>query len=320
MNDRRWRTARARIARALAVAAACLVAADAAIVPAHAQAPEPAASASEGDGGRVQADVIGRYHYSRYNFTDLKNPYDGIDGFTVFRLGVWFDRGRRVGMFADAIPVVTTEPEFFFQRHVQFNAGVQWYPISPPGGSVSRLLRPVRLFAQVSKRAAYDNPDHVDLEETDVEAGFDYYFDNLFEASPIAAFLFTTLTWRTTNFSFDGYDAVLWSGNVTAGPKIALGASFLVPYAVADWTYSPKYDSRFFENFLRAGGGARWYPLPKSGKPAGFGTDLARRLHVFAEAVQNVAWLGDDPPGHVEGHDIRVGVAFATGGFFRERR
>jgi hypothetical protein len=308
------------VAPTLVFAVACFVAAEAAIVPAQAQTPAPAPSAREGDGGRVQVDVIGRYHYSRYNFTDLKHPYDGIDGFTVLRLGVWLDRGRRVGVFADVLPVVTTEPEFFFQRHVQFNAGAQWYPLSPPGGTAGRLLRPVRLFAQVSRRVTYDNPDQVDLEETDVEAGFDYYFDNLFEASPIAAFLFTTLTYRTTNFSFDGYDGLLWSGNVTAGPKIALGASSLVPYAVADWTYSPRYESRFFENFFRAGGGARWYPLPKQGRPAGFGTDLARRLHIFAEVVQNVAWLGDAPPEGVEGHDIRIGVAFATGGFFRETR
>ncbi len=270
--------------------------------------------------GRVQLDVIGEYHFSRFNFTDLKKPYDGVDGFVVVRLGLWLDAGRQIGLFADAIPVVTTEPEFFFQRHVQLNGGVQWYPVGRRDGAVSRLLRPVRLFAQASTRAVYDNPEQVALQDTDVEVGFDYYYDTLFAAEPVAAFLFTTLTYRTTNFSFEGYDGVLWSGNVTVGPKIALGGSSLIPYGVADWTYAHKYSSRFFENFLRMGAGVRWYPFPKPGRPAGFGTDLARRLHVFAELVGNAAWLGDAAPPSVEGHDVRFGVAFATGGFFREPR
>ena len=147
----------------------------------------------------------------------------------------------------------------------------------------------------------------------------DYYYDNLFQDARWKAFAFTVVAFHTKNFSFDDYDAIIWSGNFKAGPSLKPSAtSAIVPYALVDWTAVPEWQDRFFENFLRAGAGVRWYP--RTVEPDTFGTDLLRRLHLFGEYVGNVAWLGDEPERHVEGHDIRFGVALSTGGFFRDRR
>lgn len=277
-------------------------------------------------GGRLQGDLITDYHYSRFNFTDLKEPYDGVDGFTVLRGTGWLDARRRVGVFGDVIPVVTSVSEFFFQRYAQANIGLQIYVVPSSIGvapehdsKVKRLFRPLRLFAQLSWRGYYDRPSDVDLESRDTQVGLDYYYDNLFATARVKTFVFTAMGYHTTNFSFDGYDAVIWTGNVKAGPAVDIGMKTrLVPYVVTDWTSSASHRERFFENFLHAGGGVRWYPA--SGSSGGFGASLLRRLHLYAEGLRNVAWLGDRPPAVVKPHDIRAGIAFASGGIYRDRR
>jgi hypothetical protein len=277
----------------------------------------------------LQLDVIGDYRFSRFNFTDLRTPYNGFDGFTVLRVAAWFDAGRRVGLYGDVIPVVASVHEFFFQRYLQAGVGIQlylvgWSPDGPPQAVndralARRLLSPLRLFAQVSGRTYYDRPPDARLEGADTHVGLDYYWDNLFEPSRLKIFAFTVMGYHTTNFSTASYKGFIWSGNLKAGPAVDLTRySRLIPYAVVDWTSAPSHRDRFFENFVRAGGGLRWYPRTSPGK--GLGGNLLRRLNVYGEIVHNVGWLGRQPPASVEPTDVRVGVAFATGGIYRDRR
>jgi len=138
----------------------------------------------------------------------------------------------------------------------------------------------------------------------------------------LACFAFTTATYRPTNFSLDDYHGFVWSGNIKVGPKLCIGTAFVVPYGVVDWTWSPRYEDRWFENFVRVGGGVRVYPWGDKPDryPSYIAYDLARRLHIFAEVVQNVAWLGESAPSGVHGTDVRIGIGFSTGGFFAEPR
>lgn len=293
--------------------------------PGPAEQPSRAASRKRA----LQLDVVGDYRFSRFNFTDLKRPYNGVDGFAVLRVAAWLDSSRRVGLFGDVIPVIASVPEFFFQRYVQAGVGVQVYPVGlpaqdPTGVDVEaaparRILRPLRLFAQVSGRGYYDRPSDTHLEGTDVQVGADYYYDNVFEPSRVKAFVFTVVGYHTTNFSIESYNGLIWSGNVKVGPAVGFTPNFrVIPYAVADWTYAPGHGERFFENFIRAGGGLRWYPRAVSGN--GLGRGLLRRLHVYGELVRNVRWLGQQPPAVIEPFDVRAGVAFATGGIYRDSR
>lgn len=274
--------------------------------------------------GHFQDDYLGTFFYSRTNFTDLKRgrPYDGFDGFGVAKFAVWLDANRALGPFVQGIPVATTEREFFFQRYVQGDFGVQLYPFEvffQPGGPRPwwhRWLRAIRLFGQVSRRAYYDDRG-IDLVDHDTQIGADYYYDNLLEKDErVLYFLFTTASYRETSFSVTGYDAFAWIGNVKVGPRLAFGRSLLVPYAVADWIYVPKYPERWFENRLALGGGVRFYPSA-SAEYGGLMGDLWRRFHVFAEAVAPV-WLARDPPRSVASYDIRIGLSFSTCGFLRE--
>ena len=44
-----------------------------------------------------------------------------------------------------------------------------------------------------------------------------------------------------------------------------------------------------------------------------------RRFRVYVEVLNVVDWLGVDAPGVVEETDLRIGLAFSTGGFYGER-
>jgi hypothetical protein len=149
--------------------------------------------------------LLGTLQYSRYNFTDLKRPYDGVDAFAVAKLAFWLDSNKSLGPFAQAIPVITTEDEFFFQRHLQGDLGMQAYPFEAVWGSAKvrprwyRWARAVRLFVQGSGRAYYNDRGE-DLKDTDLQAGVDYYYDNLFfveektkKGERFAYFLFTNV-------------------------------------------------------------------------------------------------------------------------------
>jgi hypothetical protein len=104
---------------------------------------------------------------------------------------------------------------------------------------------------------------------------------------------------------------------VKLGPRIEWKEMLFVPYVVADWIYAPRYPERWFENRFAAGGGLRWHPFVTADRKTKLG-DLLARFHIFGEIVW-AKWLGNDPPAVVRDYDIRLGISFSTGGFFREK-
>jgi hypothetical protein len=300
--------------------------------PAAAQAPPAAASRSEPK--PLQLDLIGDIRASRNNFTDINadQHYNGVDAWTVLRLSVWLSSTRQFGVFGEVIPVAASAAAFWWQRNVQFGAGVQAYPFGDAGeergpagselASKGEWLRPVRLFAEYSGRLYYDKPAGPGaLQKRDLAVGFDYYHDTLAAKGRLKTFAYAQVTYRTTNFSLADYRGMLSTGNLKIGPAFVsrTGSTVAVPYAVADWTWSPSHGDRWYENFLRAGGGARVYLWQNRRADPGLGADLLERLHVYAELVYNVAWLGDAAPASVRRTDVRAGLMFATGGIYRDK-
>ena len=264
-------------------------------------------------GERLQFDFQGESHFSRYNFTDINNPYNGIDGWAEFKTALWIDSDKSIAFYIDIIPSFTTESEFWWQKNAQFAAGLQWYPFS----ANNRYFRGIRLYSLAAFRHFFSEPDGVDQQDTDIQIGADYYFDNLFDKGILASAIWSNAGFRKTNFSFDDYNTFLWMGNIKTGIKIQDSKKILMGYFVLEWTYAPKYDERWWENFIRTGAGVRFYPWVKQGES--FGSDFLRRFHVYAEFLYNAAWLGNSPlDGSVEKYDFRIGLGFSTGGFFRE--
>ena len=269
-----------------------------------------AATAQTADSERqLQIDIFGSGQFSRFNFTNLTTPYDGVDAYTVVRVAHWWDQGRRIGLFGELNPVFSSPDEFSFQRYLQLSGGIQLYPA---GG----ILKPLRVFAKASRRSHYGAGVGPDVPNADFETGVDHYYDNLFAPSRWKAISYTTAGFHSTQFSIDRYNAVLWTGSFRAGPSFRPDSdSMFVPYGLVDWAYAGADRDRFWENYLRTGAGMRWYPQMHQG--GSFGTSLAGRFHIFAEAVGNLAWLGNAPAGSVPRYDVRLGLGFSTGGIYR---
>jgi len=279
---------------------------------------------------KLQLDFQGDAHYSRYNFTDVKKPYDGIDGWAELKIAYWVGKDKALSPYLSVIPTFTTESEFWWQRNFQIGVGFQWYPVET---FIFRLkdhvrdqykfLKSIRLFALSAWREYYDEPKRADPEDTDFQIGIDYYYDNLdnrFDDKNFIVVAWMNAGFRKTNFSLDNYDAFLWTGNIKVGPRFKPTKTILLPYVVSDWTYVPKYEKRWWENFLRLGAGTRWYPwYPKTKDYIGFGKDFLRRFHIYVEVLHNGAWLGYEPNNTVKETDFRVGLGFSTGGFFKKR-
>jgi hypothetical protein len=170
-----------------------------------------------------------------------------------------------------------------------------------------------------SRRHFYDKPENSATENNDFQIGLDYYFDNLsgkYADKNYKVFAWTNAGYRHTNFSSDNYSAFLWSGNIKIGPKFTLSENVLIPYLAADWTYVPKYEERWSENFLRIGIGIKWYPfLTTQTDQTYFSNDIFKRINVYIELPQNIAWLGDTPAHNVEETDFKIGISFSTGGY-----
>lgn len=261
----------------------------------------------------IQFDFQGDHHYSQYNFTDLKNPYSGTDGWTEIKIAYWLTNSRIFAPYFSAIPIYTTEDEFWWQRNVELRVGVQWYPFA---FSVPHV-RAIRLFAQFGRKAYYDEPAGQSALKNDLQIGADYYFDNIFADTPFNIIAWSNLAWRRTNFALDDFKTVLWTGNLKLGTNIKPGNSIIIPYFVAEWTAVPEYRERWWENFLRLGGGLRWYIAATQGD--NILSKLTRRFHIYFEVLNNAKWLQDVPQVSVQETDYRFGVGFSTSGFLREK-
>jgi len=266
-------------------------------------------------GERIQFDLQGESHFSRYNFTNIKIPYNGIDCWTEFKIALWLNREQSFAPYISIIPSLTSEGEFWWQKNAQFALGFQWYFFS----TKNPYFRGIRLYSLLAYRNYFSKPEGADSQDTDLQLGADYYYDNLFDRETLVSALWSNGGYRKSNFSFKDYNSFLWMGNVKIGLKTSGSQRILMGYLVFEWTYAPKYKGHWWENFFRTGVGVRFYPWAK--KRESFAEDFLRRFNLYAEFLHNAAWLGDSPvTGAVEKSDFRIGIGFSTGGFFRDKQ
>jgi len=186
------------------------------------------------NGWKLLIDAQGDGHYSRYNFTDLKHPYEGIDAWGELKAALWPKTDKAISPYVSIIPATTTESEFWWQRNTTSAVGLQLYPADfiqthvdrgPAGGN---WLRNLRLYATYGVREYYDKPHNADPEDEDFRVGFDYYHDNLFHKDVLTYLVWTNLTYRSTNYSLREYDAMVWEG--LRGVRTSWGQDFVADF------------------------------------------------------------------------------------------
>ena len=279
---------------------------------------------------KARYDLLGDSHYSQYNFTDLVPDYQGVDSWLEFKLTYWLDPQEKLGIYTSTIASnsfyfqTDTSTVFFdWQQYVQHGLGLQYYPFFQKNARRYNPLFGLRLFALGGLRWYYRGQNTESqisgYEAKDLHLGLDYYYDNIFSEDRHVLIAWTNATFRATNFSHEQYNSFLWTGNAKAGLKVEPFNKILLVYGLADWTYTPTCACRWWENYLRWGVGTRLYlkPYDVRRRPT---MELLRRIHIYAEYVQNGDWLGDSPENHVNKWDLRFGVGFSTTGYFRNEK
>ena len=121
--------------------------------------------------------------------------------------------------------------------------------------------------------------------------------------------------WQSSNDFDVNYRTWVFGGAVRAGVRLA-DCGFLAavsPYAVVEASRT-RNDAYWWENRALLGAGIRFDPdlrrLPRA-------MDWLTRFVVFAEYVHAVGYFGAEPPDTIPDHDLRIGLSFAVGDFFR---
>lgn len=280
-------------------------------------------------------------HFSKYNFTDLVQNYNGIDGWIEAKRNFWMGKQRNMGFFLSLTPSYMwyLQPRrhsisFDWQRYVQGSAGFQIHPFYQGIDSLrNKWLDGIRVYTWGGYRHYWQNAQartpYSGYQNWDIQVGADYFVDNLL--SPIEKIArkrsaFTYMMWshvgyHETNFSHKDFNSIFWFGNAKAGPRWRLGKwkrQTLFTYTSLSWSYVAECSCRWWENYGRLGLGAQWYPMTHY-----FGNDVAsnwiNRLQVYAQVFPpySTVWYGDQPPDNVSRWDFQVGIAFSTPGVTR---
>ena len=285
-------------------------------------------------------DFLGDSHYSLYNFTDAIIPYYAQDTWTEVKATIWINEERRVAPYFSFLAShmgyiprpseIQNIPPFFWQKFIQGTAGVQYYPFYGEDYNPSFGLR---LFTLVAYRHYYARQSitvpYSHLVEYDIQAGGDYYYDNIFNTSEegfvgknkIVLSSWANATFRHTNFNRKSYNAFFITANIKAGRKLKLyKRSIFFPYLLVDGAWIPfcKKKSKWFENYIHFGSGIRFYPwtLNKLDKPS---SGILRRMHFYFEYLRDGVWLNGYPPERTKRWDLRYGIGFSTPGIFRSK-
>ena len=259
----------------------------------------------------LQWDSISNVSFSRYNYTDIIQPYDGTDAYVDIRLSHWLNPEKSYGFYYSFLTVGASPSEFWWQRYVEPSLGFQLYPFN---SSNFDLLKSVRLFSSYSSRCFYDLEEGANSVNHILRLGTDYYYDNLFREDRYLSNVWFQLQWKKSYGSSDESNIFSWCGNWEIGPKFAIRNSIFSPYFLFNWSYTPTHQENWWENYLRAGIGVKVYPF--AGKSA-LRSEFLNRFNIFIEVKNNILWLADDPSTPIRDTDYRIGIAYSSNGFFR---
>ncbi len=199
--------------------------------------------------------------------------------------------------------------------------GFQAYPFSltqfrNEDSLLGKLFGPLRLFGEYNLQDYWGSentwrPDH------QIRAGAEYWralhVNDYWK--PYWAELWTGLFWQSANEFDPHFDTLIFANALRAGLRLPKSGmlSALTPYLVAESSFTDN-KAYYWENKLLVGGGLRVAPslgkLPEEVR-------WLNRFVIYAEYVYVAAYYHISAPSSIPDHDIRVGVSFSIGEWFR---
>jgi len=199
--------------------------------------------------------------------------------------------------------------------------GMQIYPFSASpfrrrDSKVGNLLGPLRVFAEFN-RLDYWGAENSWRPTHQVRAGAEYWRARHVNSNVKFWWseIWSGAWWQSANEFAPHYNTGIFASAVRTGLRVPNAGflSVLTPYAAME---SSLTDNRtyYWENKLVAGGGLRLAPaINKS-----FRTEKwINRFAVYGEYVHVAAYYRQDAPSTTPDHDLRVGITFSLGQWYR---
>ncbi len=199
--------------------------------------------------------------------------------------------------------------------------GFQIYPFSRSrfrkrDSRVGNLLGPLRFFAE-SNRLDYWGAENRWRPHRQTRLGADYWRARHVNSTDVPWWIeiWGEFTWQSAN-EFDAhYDTAVFADSFRAGVRApnAHFLSTLTPYVAVESTLTGKRQY-YWENKLLAGGGIRFAPPLKRSIAE---LRWMNRFAIFGEYVHVASYYGLQAPASVPNHDLRFGITFDLGDWYR---
>lgn len=199
--------------------------------------------------------------------------------------------------------------------------GFQVYPFSlaelrKPDSVLGKLLGPLRLYGEYNRLDYWGQVNSWRPDEQ-IRAGAEYWrARHVNETSwPWWTEFWTGLHWQSANEFDRHYDSVIFANAFRAGARIPKAGflSAITPYAALESSLTEN-KNYYWENRLLVGGGLRLAPsrsiLPDNMR-------WLNRFVFYAEYLHAAAYYRRSAPSSVPDHDVRVGISFSIGEWYR---
>lgn len=199
--------------------------------------------------------------------------------------------------------------------------GIQVYLFSfgefrKPNSTIGKILGPLRLFTEYNRQDYWGKENEWRPDEQ-VRAGIDFYRGiNVNKGTQLWwAEISSELIWKTAN-EFDGnYDSFISGSALRVGARVPNSAqlSLFTPYLLMENLLAENVDY-FWENRLLLGAGIRFTPDLRDWPNE---LDSISRFVIFAEYLHVAVYYRDTPTDETPDFDIRMGVSFSVGDFWK---
>jgi hypothetical protein len=261
--------------------------------------------------------------YRRTQFFEAH--HNAVAGQWDGRIEIWPDarrNGLSWGPYIRVAGIGATQSEAWENGWVGGpGAGLQLYPFSGErfrkrDSRVGNILGPLRFFAELN-RVDYWGAENSWRPHSQTRFGMEYWRAR--NVNRVSAPLWTEIwsgLWRQSSNEFaPHYDTGILANSFRVGarvPNVHVVSTF-TPYLLAESTLTDN-KTYYWENKLLAGAGLRFAPALK-GHVATF--KGLNRFALYAEYVHVAACYREQPPSSIPNHDLRLGLTFSFGQWYR---
>ncbi|MCI4626639.1 MAG: hypothetical protein L3V56_11845 [Candidatus Magnetoovum sp. WYHC-5] len=264
------------------------------------------ASEEKSCSNNLDISTYGDFAYRKTNFS--KNDYKNISGWAEVKIVL--KNTLKLNPYIKLTPSYSGT-ENSWESVFVYGGGLEYRPFEDVGSLNDvkfEWIKSFRLYAEYLTLGHMK--DEGDQYKHDMRAGIDIWKEwgaSNRNSGLIYGELYSDLSWRKTNFSFEKYKTHSFTIVGKIGVKtIDITKQLpLILYAIGELSTTGK--GSFWENNVKTGLGVRVIPIIK--KPFNINSDII--LRVYAEGLRVVEYLKDEQLPNTPDYDLRAGINFS---------